>query len=41
MIAGDFGKGMGDMLKLAPFAGLPYIRNHVKDIAYVLDEKFD
>lgn len=41
MIAGDFGKGMGDMLKLAPFAGLPYIKNHVKDIAYVLDEKFD
>jgi len=41
MIAGDFGKGAGDLLKLAPFASIPYIKSHVRDLAYTLDEKFD
>ena len=41
MLMGDFGKGAGDVAKLFPFAGIPYIKNHVKDAAYVLDDTFD
>jgi len=41
MLMGDFGKGAGDIAKLFPFAGIPYIKNHVKDAAYVLDDTFD
>ncbi len=41
MIYGDFGKGAGDVIKLAPFAGIPYIKSHVNDLAYTLDDTFD